>query len=199
VIDLAPTILQLAEVPLDNRLQGVSLTPILNAPQASVRDYAFAEHNWHVGQAHERMVRTGPWLYIRNAWPERRHLCVEASAEYPAGAELYVAQQKDQLNEHQGDVFLQPRPEEELYNVDDDPHQLKNLAGDLDRAAILAELRATLDRWTKETGDSVPDPATPDDRDWFGKKTTDFARGEMPGAVHRAATIRQPGPTRRPN
>jgi arylsulfatase len=199
VIDIAPTILQLAGVSRDKRLQGVSFAPVLNDPQAIVRDYAFAEHNWHVGQAHERMVRTGPWLYIRNAWPERQHLCQEANAEFPAGAELYEVFGKGLLNELQHDVFLQPRPAEELYRVADDPHQLHNLAGHLEQNATLAELRSVLDQWSNETGDSVPVTATPDDRDWFGGKLPGFARGEVPGAVHRAERIALPGPVRLPN
>lgn len=197
VIDIAPTILQLADVPLDERLQGVSLVPLLDDPSATVRDYAFAEHNWHVGQAHERMVRTGPWLYIRNAWPERQHLCAEANVEVPAGAELYAAHQRGLLNEHQQDIYLQPRPGEELYQVQDDPHQLHNLADDPEHQRTLDELRGVLDRWTKETGDSVPDRPTPDGRDWHGKKTPDFERGEMPGAIYEAAKMRASGPIRR--
>ena len=70
VIDLAPTFLELAGVPGDKRLQGVSLTKVFDDPAATVRDYAFAERNWHVYAAHERMVRCGDWLYIRNAFPQ---------------------------------------------------------------------------------------------------------------------------------
>ncbi|MEX2168012.1 MAG: sulfatase [Pirellulales bacterium] len=199
VIDLAPTILQLAGVPLDDRLQGVSFAPVLENPQATVRDFAFAEHNWHVGQAHERMLRSGRWLYIRNAWPERQHLCAEANAEYPTGAELYEAHEQGLLNEHQQDVFRESRPAEELYDVVADPHQLRNLAGVSQFQGTLKELRSSLDAWSVETGDSVPANATPDDRDWFGRKLPDFARGEMPGAVHGADGITRSGPIRQPN
>jgi arylsulfatase len=197
VLDIAPTILQLAGVPADERLQGVSFAPVLDNPQASVRDYAFAEHNWHVGQAHERMVRTGPWLYIRNAWPERQHLCQEANAEFPAGAELHEAHEKGLLNTHQKDVFLQPRPAEELYHVESDPHQLDNLASEPAHAAAVGELRSLLDRWSEETGDSLPKVATPNDRDWFGRKLPNFARGDTPGAVHGAERMTRSGPIRR--
>jgi arylsulfatase len=199
VIDIAPTVLQLAGVPFDGRLQGVSFAPVLDDARATVRDYAFSEHNWHVGQAHERMVRTGPWLYIRNAWPERQHLCQEANAEFPSGEELYEAHEKGVLNENQRDVFLQPRPAEELYHVADDPHQLRNLANEPQHAATLAEMRTLLDQWSEETGDSVPAIATPNDRDWFGRKLPGFARGETPGALHHAEAIMQSGPIRRSN
>ena len=37
----------------------------LDDPSATVRDYAFSEHNWHVFAVHQRSVRYGPWIYIR--------------------------------------------------------------------------------------------------------------------------------------
>ncbi|MFB3105085.1 MAG: sulfatase, partial [Pseudomonadales bacterium] len=68
-IDIAPTVLELAGVKRDKRLQGVSFAPLLDDPKAVTRDVVFAEHNWHVYRNHERLVRTGDWLYIRNNFP----------------------------------------------------------------------------------------------------------------------------------
>ena len=66
-IDISATILELAGAKKDKRIQGVSFAPILENPKATVRDYVFAEHNWHVYQAHERMVAGDS--SIRNAYP----------------------------------------------------------------------------------------------------------------------------------
>ena len=56
VIDLAPTFLELAESPIAETMQGVSLLPVIRQG-TPVRRYAFSEHNWHDYQAHERAVR----------------------------------------------------------------------------------------------------------------------------------------------
>jgi N-sulfoglucosamine sulfohydrolase len=195
-IDLAPTVLELAGVPIDERVQGVSIAPVLAKPQAMVRDYAFSEHNWHVGAAHERSVRQGDWLYIRNNLPELQSLCVESGPGVPAGKELWDAQEAGELNDHQQDVFMKPRPADELYNVKDDPHQLKNLAGDPAHAETLAALQQVLAQWSEETGDSVPESPTPSvmltGRNHHEKES--FKRGPLPGADRGAAKITADGP-----
>lgn len=197
-IDLAPTVLELAGLPIDERVQGVSLAPILAKPQAVVRDYAFSEHNWHVGAAHERSVRQGDWLYIRNNLPELQSVCAESGPVFPAGKELWEAHEAGTLSDDQQDVFLQPRPADELYNVKTDPHQLHNLATDEAYEKKLAKLKHVLARWTEETGDSVPAEPTPGVKLFGAKQHTEpaFHRGPMPGADRGAEKITADGPVR---
>jgi hypothetical protein len=47
------------------------LLPVSRNPSATVRDYVFAEQNWHKFTAHVRMVRKGDFVYLRKAAPER--------------------------------------------------------------------------------------------------------------------------------
>jgi arylsulfatase len=197
-IDLAPTVLELAGLPIDERVQSVSLAPVLADPRAITRDYAFSEHNWHVGAAHERSVRHGKWLYIRNNLPEIQNMCAESGPVFPAGKELWDAHDAGTLNEFQNVVFLQPCPADELYNVKDDPHQLHNLAGDPAHAATLAELKKVLARWTDETGDSVPENPTPSVALFGGRQHLEpsFQRGPMPGADRGASHVKASGPVR---
>jgi arylsulfatase len=104
------------------------------------------------------------------------------------------------LKPEQGDVFLQPRPAEELYDVEADPHQLNNLLTDPKQAAAheadRVRLRQLLDRWTEETGDTVPTNPTPGANvvgrgQGMGKN---FKHLELPGEVKNASAINAPGP-----
>ncbi|MCH9653962.1 MAG: sulfatase [Planctomycetes bacterium] len=193
-IDIGPTFLEVAGVNRDPRMQGVSFQKILKHPEKKVRDFAFAEHNWHVFKAHERMVRTGDWLYIRNAWPEQRNLCVE-SIEFPSGEQLWQRFHAGKLNEFQQDVFLKPRPAEELYLVSKDPYQFHNLATKPEYANELTRLRTVLDQWTKETGDTVPKKPTLDRNQRPGSpEPPEFEHREMPGDSKQATSINAPGP-----
>jgi arylsulfatase len=197
-IDVAPTVLELAGVEIDPRIQGVSIASVFANPQATVRDYAFAEHNWHVAAAHERSVRHGDWLYIRNSLPDVLNMAAESGPVFPAGKELHAAQAAGKTTAAQNDPFLKPRPREELYDTKADPHQLKNLAGDPAHAETLESLRRVLDRWSEETGDSVQDNPTPS-VPLFGARQhlqPEFQRGPMPGEDRAAATINAPGPVR---
>lgn len=198
VIDLSATILELAQVTKPASIQGVSFAKVLNKPSAKVRDYVFAEHNWHVFQAHERMVRWDKWLYIRNAWPQRQNLCVEgANTDFmPAASELWQAEAEGKLKPQQRDIFMVPRPAEELYNVAKDPHQFNNVADDPKNKKILEKLRAVLNQWSKETGDTIPENPTNDRQDANGKENPNHKRGTMPGTETGATKINNPGPIR---
>jgi N-sulfoglucosamine sulfohydrolase len=55
------------------------------------------------------------------------------------------------------------RPAQELYDLNKDPHQLRNVAGQPEYSAAQKELRARLDRWMRESADPR---ATRDDDQW---------------------------------
>lgn len=193
-IDVGPTILELAGVDIDERAQGVSFLPILEDPTAVVREIAFAEQNWHVFQAHQRMVRTGDFLYIKNSFPELLALNKESDATFPAGKELWEKHAAGELNENQQDVFQQPRPVEELYQVSDDPFQFTNLVGKEEFDETLNDLRGLLGEWTEATGDTVPTDPTPDRKEIDGKKDKTHQHLEFPGAAANATAINARGP-----
>lgn len=194
-IDVAPTVLELAGVPKAATIQGVSLVPVLKDPQATVRDVVFAEHNWHNFMAHIRLVRAGGDVYLRNAWPD---LPLTGKRDDPSSEALHALRAAGRISPLQENIFIAPRPAEEFYDLAADPMQARNLAGTV-APARLNRMRALLDRWTRETGDSVPSAAkrTPADVDYTtGRKKTEFWRGEPPGASANALRINHPGPIR---
>jgi len=195
-IDISATILELAGAKKDERIQGVSFAAILQNPKATVRDYVFAEHNWHVFQAHERMVRWSDWVLIRNGYPERQNLCMEGDPSHPAGAELWKMEAAGKLNKDQRDIFLKPRPTLELYDLRTDPHQLRNLIANKKHAPMLSDLIRVLDLWAEDTGDTVPKNPTNDRQDAHGKRAKNHKRGAMPGEERGATKINHPGPVR---
>ncbi|MEX2336087.1 MAG: sulfatase [Fulvivirga sp.] len=193
-IDIAPTVLDLAGVKQDRRIQGKSFSEVLLGKANSVRDFLFAEHNWHIYKNHERMVRFGDWMYIRNAYPERQVLAGESTRVFPAGKELWEAHDRNLTKPQQEDVFLVPRPAEELYNVKDDPFQFNNVADVKENAETLDYLRNVLDQWIVQTGDSKPSNPTPDKERVSGKALKGFKRGEKPGESKNATSINHSGP-----
>jgi hypothetical protein len=67
--------------------------------------------------------------------------------------------------------FQQPKPDEELYDLENDPHEIKNLANSPEHQHILKRMRAALDIWMKETGDQggIPEEQLIE-RMWPGRK-----------------------------
>jgi len=198
-IDLAPTFLELAGLKSPESFQGVSMAPLLADPKAATRKYVFAEHNWHGQIAHERMVRHGDYVYIRNAHPQLPQIC-GLDSQCPQ-KELRALAKQGKLTPAQLDPLLEPRPAEELFNVADDPHQVKNIAGNPEHRKVLASLRTLMDQWQKRTGDTVPplDKATPDRYDRRTGKPIHGRGGRpkggiIPGQTTGASQINAPGP-----
>lgn len=182
-IDLAPTILELAGVSIPEEFQGVSFTEVLKNPSAEVRTAVFSEHNWHDYEAHERMIRTKDFLYVLNSRPWLTNCGPADSKGSPTQAALNNLRDEGKLTPAQADVFIVPRPAEELYDVKNDPEQLLNMASMPEYQEQLNEMRRLLNNWQFNTGDTTPDDLTPD---WYDRETgkalkIEQHRGTMPG------------------
>lgn len=164
-VDIAPTLMDIAGIASPDTFQGVSFRPVMEDPRTIVRDRVFSEKNWHDFAAHERSVRTGDYLYIRNSFPQWELVpaadCWQGG--YPEILELFNAGNLPQGFDWVGDR----RPAELLFEVRKDPLQMKNLSDNPEYANILDSMRAKLDQWIEETDDVVPENPVPD---FFSRK-----------------------------
>ena len=151
-IDLAATSLALAGIAIPETMQGRDLFQASDLPREAVFS---ARDRCDETVEHLRSVRTAAYKYIRNGYPHRPHLQPNA---YKDGKpivqrlrELHAQQQLNPLQEQM--LFAQRRPEEELYDLRVDPHEIHNLAEEPAHQATLLELRKRLDRWMIETND----------------------------------------------
>ncbi|SDM66891.1 sulfatase family protein [Kriegella aquimaris] len=183
-VDLAPTILDACDVAVPKTFQGKSFKRLFEDPSKEFRTYAFAEHNWHDHEAHERMARTKDFIYILNSRPQFPNQGPADALNSPTFRSLQEQNKNNSLTGAQYDVFLAPRPAEELYSVKNDPLQLDNIIDRKDYVAVQKELKRELQNWMEKTGDEIPGNLT---KDWYtrdgGKKIgKNFnIRGEMPG------------------
>jgi len=182
-IDLAPTILELAGISIPDDFQGVSLVEIFKDPTEEVRTAVFSEHNWHDYEAHERMIRTHDFLYVLNSRPWLTNGGPADSKGSPTQHALNSLRDKGLLTPAQADIFIAPRPYEELFDIENDPDQLLNLASSPEYQTELQEMRRLLNNWRLNTGDTTPEDLTPD---WYDRETgkdlkSDKRRGTMPG------------------
>jgi len=183
-VDIAPTLLSLAGIKIPGEYQGVSFCSLLNNPSKEVRSMVFSEHNWHDYEAYERMVRTQDFLYVLNERPNLSNGGPADSKQSATQKALNKVRDKGQLTPAQADVFVVPRPCEELFDVKNDPQQLLNLASVPAYQKKLKEMRKMVKSWQSKTGDTTPDNLTPD---WFDRETGEplkifKKRGTMPGA-----------------
>lgn len=164
-VDLAPTILQLAGVPIPATVQGRSFAGVLTNPKAKTRDAIYAEKNWHDYEDRVRAVRTEQFKYIRNDYPDLAGTPPADAGRSPTMDAIRRLHLQGNLTPLQGRIFQKPRPTEELYDLQADPLEINNLASDPRYATTLAELRAKLQKWGEETSDEMPARRTPDEFD----------------------------------
>ena len=57
-------------------------------------------------------------------------------------------------------MFRETKPVEELFDTEADPHEVVNLADRPEHAETLKRMRAALERWQEDVGDSglIPEP-----------------------------------------
>ena len=154
-IDIAATTLDFAGVLVPETMQGRPLF----GPNAKPRDHVVsARDRCDETVEYLRSARTDRYKYIRNYLPQRPHLqpnrYKDGKAVIKAIRELHA---EGKLNPHQERLFTVPRPKEELYDLESDPHELTNLAADPAQQETLEKLRRTLDEWIEITGDQGPE------------------------------------------
>jgi arylsulfatase A-like enzyme len=119
-IDVAPTLLEMAGVPVPIWMQGRSFLPLLEGKDIAWRDaflYEFYEYPAEHCAPKNRGIRTGKWKLIH---------------------------------------FWEQPEEWELYDLRNDPDEMKNLFGQRDQEARVHELRSRMDVLRRETGDIDP-------------------------------------------
>jgi arylsulfatase A-like enzyme len=164
-VDIAPTFLEVASLKAGPSFQGKSIVPTLENPKAVIRETVFAEHHWHDFDDHGRSARSDRYKYIRNYYPDVPGTPPADAVRSLTFQAMRRLRDAGKLSSPQLACFLNPRPEEELYDTEVDPHELRNLASDPRHGAVLNQLRKALAEWQRTTDDHLPESRTPDEFD----------------------------------
>jgi len=156
VINLAPTFLDIASLPIPNEMFGKSLQPLLLGNEFEADEYIFSERNWHDCDEHIRTIRSDTFKLIKNAYIEWPHGTAADLSSSPSHQSLLRLKEKGELNKNQLLIFESPRPVIELYNIKEDPEEFNNLAGDRKYRNIIRKMHKKLDEWMHETDDFPP-------------------------------------------
>ncbi len=153
-VDLAPTVLSLAGLPVPSYLQG---KPFLGKDaNTKKRAYIFAGRDRMDTEVDRvRTVHDGRYQYVKNYLP---HLPLYQNIKYRTSISMMkrMLQMRDSglLNETQMMWFKKEKPMEELYDIQTDPFQLNNLANDPAYQQQKNGLSKALNQWLEQTGDA---------------------------------------------
>jgi arylsulfatase A-like enzyme len=143
-LDIFPTLCELEGLEKPERLQGVSLLPLLEKKSAAVRKEIFAEINYHAAYEPARCVRTDRYKYIR------RYLAYDK----PVLSNIDPSLSKTMLLSN-GLAEKKGVASEMLFDLLFDPCERINLINDVSYASCAAKMSADLDDWMKKTADPI--------------------------------------------
>jgi arylsulfatase A-like enzyme len=149
-VDLLPTLTDLCGLERPQGIQGMSWAGQLagDEPAAPLRRWAFSQLNW--GR------RSGRWYYTpARSIRTSRYKLIRSYRRVP----IFV--DNGWLSRYAGDRatverwYGSPLPDTQLFDLAEDPFELRDLAGDPALADVEARLRERLDQHLRATGDPV--------------------------------------------
>jgi arylsulfatase A-like enzyme len=157
-LDLAPTVLSIANVDIPIHLQGRIIAGNRAEPPP---EFLFGARD-RIDGSYDRVrsVRNRHFKYIRNYYPEKPYiLYVPYRDRMPTMQELLKLKEDNTASGPVGLWLRDSRPPEELYDTSTDPHEVENLAFKPAYTEIRQTMGAALDEWELETGDlgSIPE------------------------------------------
>ena len=192
-IDVGPTFLTLAGIEPGPTFQGKNIAPLFHDPTAKMHDLIFAERNWHDYAARGRAVRSEKFQYIRNYDNEKPLTPPADAVRSPTFMAMRRLRDAGKLTPSQQACFVNPRPAEELYDLDADPDELHNLAANPKYAETLGDMRRALANWEKETVDTPPERLSPDEFDReTGEPLPGRARPRPTKKIPKAGAVSRP-------
>jgi arylsulfatase A-like enzyme len=146
-VDLAPTLLSLAGVEPPEWMQGRAFL----GPHATPDPEYLYGFRGRMDERYDmvRSVRDQRYVYLRNYMPHRPYgQYVEYMFQTPTTQVWKRLYDEGALRPPQT-LFWEPKPSEELYDLENDPWEVNNLAGSASHQEVLARMREALDAHTR--------------------------------------------------
>lgn len=151
--DISATVLQLAGA---TRPDYMTAKPVLGTDQVDYRDsIRSARDIWDEINECSRSITTTKYKYIKNHMPEVPWATDQAYLEInrPALHVMRTLKDKGSLSVNEAIFFADRKPDEELYDLENDPDELTNLAGNPDYEHVLRDLRIKELQWISQHRD----------------------------------------------
>ncbi len=152
-VDFPPTLLSMAGIKPPSFMQGQAFEGIYKSdnPREFIHGHAdrFDESIDMI-----RAVRNKRFKYLKNFYPEKPYYLPLAYREkMDLMQELLRMRDSGELDKYQSLWFRENKEDEELFDIENDPHELNNIANDPLYSEILSKLRDECSRWMEAIND----------------------------------------------
>ncbi|MFI3289308.1 MAG: sulfatase [Rikenellaceae bacterium] len=169
--DVAPTLMEIAGMEPDAQMSGDSFLDVIKSKKSGTidktRDHEILFKERHdIGRASEdgvnlaypvRGIRTAKYMYAVNyksdRWPAGNPEYGYRNCDNSPTKSYLLSLKPADADYHFYEMAFGKRMEEELYDMENDPHSMKNLAYDPAYTEIKAELRKRMEKELTESGD----------------------------------------------
>lgn len=150
-IDIAPTLLKMANIPIPDTYQGKALNNLLSGKATAIRKYIYTENLWsnHFGNPRCEAIQDEEWKYIRYYRNDNR----SATKKIELAQQLNIPVNKMLYGVHDNDIATyrhyvespingEAAVYEELFHLKVDPKEVTNLVASREHEQVLERLRA---------------------------------------------------------
>ena len=171
-IDLAPSVLSLAGIPVPKSIQGQAFLGEQKAKKA--RPYIYGARDRMDSEIDRvRSVSDGRFNYLRYYMPQLPfYQNIRYRLQNPLMPHLLKLRDEGKLNAAQMDWFRPTKPDEELFDLQADPFELNNLAKNPQYADKIKELKSAHEKWLKDYKDWGAIPEMDMVKQWWNGKDT---------------------------
>ena len=152
LMDLGPTVMSLLGIAPPKHLDGKAFAgKYEEAPRKLIFGSA---DRFDESTDMQRSVLDGRYVYIKNFMPELPLIYRNKYREQiPMNAKLIALNQEKKLEGNASYIFMNSKPQEEFYDLKNDPYEVYNLAEDPKYSKKIEEYRLALKDWQLEIGD----------------------------------------------
>jgi len=152
LMDLGPTSMSLLNIKPPSHYDGKAFA---GNYQETPRPYAFGSADrFDEVTDMQRSVLDGRYVYIKNFMPQLPLIYRNTYREQiPMNAQLIELNRQKELKGDAAYMFMETKPREELYDLQNDPYEVHNLAEEPKHKERLSKYRKALADWQLEIGD----------------------------------------------
>ncbi|HBU36345.1 MAG TPA: sulfatase [Planctomycetaceae bacterium] len=170
-LDIMPTVLDAAGAEKVDGLPGETLQPLFKGQPVSWREHFFAEYHTHAAAPNffpQRCVRNRRYKLIESLLPDTVHPDYEKTIaklqkdyddqDYAGRFDIPAMIASAPHEVRKAYAIMRQPPRFQLYDLQDDPYEFKNLAEIPEYSTVLDDLKQRLTVWRRETHDPLLEP-----------------------------------------